>query len=152
MPTLNARIGFWIALLVVGFGAGLWLMWGQVEDARARASAANAQALELGSRLEGYAKTLEQMQERQQQTDASIAARAEQDNQMRSQLSQLRADMREVISSDPESKEWGAVPLPGPVAERLWGPAKPAAGRAADSPRAAAGKPAAGQAGAGAGK
>ena len=142
MPTLNARIGFWLALLVVGFGAGLWLMWGQVEDARARATAANAQALELGSRLEGFAKTLDDLQARQHQTDESLATRAQQDTTMQAQLSQLRADLKEVMTSDPESKEWGAVPVPGAVAERLWGPAKPAAGGTADHPRAATGKPA----------
>lgn len=152
MPALSARFGFWLALLVAGFGAGLWLMWGQVEDARARAAAANAQALELGSRLEGYAKTLEQLQQRQQQTDESLATRAQQDTTMQAQLSQLRADLKEVMTSDPEAKEWGAVPVPGAVAERLWGPAKPPAAAAADRPRAAAGKPAGRPGGTGAGQ
>lgn len=152
MPTLNARIGFWLALMVAGFGAGLWLMWGQVSDARASAAAANAQALELGSRLEGYAKTLTELQEKQRQTDETIAARSEQDTQMITQLSRLRADLKGVIDSDPTSKEWGAVPVPGPVADRLWGPAKPASGGAPDRARATTGKPVTGQARTGTGE
>jgi uncharacterized protein HemX len=149
---MNARIGFWLALLVAGFGAGLWLMWGQVGDARARAAAAKDQVLELRGVVDGYAKVIEQVQQRQQQTDESLATRAVQDTTMQAQLSQLRADLKEVMTSDPESKEWGAQPVPGAVAERLWGPAKPAAGGAADRAGAAAGKPAGRSAGAGASK
>lgn len=138
---MQARLGFWAALLVAGFGAGMWLMWGQVSDARDRAATANAQALELGSRLEGYAKTLEDMQTRQQLTDASLATRAEQDNEMQSQLFRLRADLREVIESDPVSQAWGSVPVPDAVANRLWGAPSAAAVGAGNRAGAATGKP-----------
>ena len=140
---IGARLWFFAALIVAGFSAGLWLMWGQVTDARANAAAANSKADEAAIRVDGWIKTVDDIKERQRQMDEVIATRSEQDNKMQAQLYQLRADLKGVYESDPISKAWATEPIPSFVAERLWGPPSTPAPGTTDNSRAAAGKPAA---------
>src|SRR5574341_678885 len=118
MNALGARLGFWIVLILLGAGAGGYVMWGQVQDARAAQKEAQARLLELG-------KQLSDLQARQSQTDATLATRRKQEANFLGQLSRLRSDLERVIEDDPEASAWGADCVPAAVAERLRLPADP---------------------------
>lgn len=118
MTAIGARLGFWVALTLIGAAAGGWLMWGQVQDARTRALAAEEQAVELGKRLE-------EISMRQAQTDASLAARRLQSGDLTSQLFRLRSDLNRMIRDDPASTKWASDCVPGAIADRMRLPADP---------------------------
>lgn len=118
MTSLGARLGFWIALILIGVGAGGWFMLGQVQDARARAESAETRADELG-------KSLRELAARQALTDASLATRRRQSDALTAQLGRLRSDLEKVTRDDPASNEWAADCVPAAVADRLRLPADP---------------------------
>lgn len=122
---MKARLGFWIALVLVGLGAGVWLMAGWVEDARSAASAAERRALDLEARLSGYAQRLEDLEARQAVTDETVGARAKEDEEMQAQLDELSRRLLGVIRNDPESSSWASGCVPRAVADSLRLPADP---------------------------
>lgn len=118
MSTMGARLGFWLALVLIGAGASGWIMWGQVSDARKRADGAEQQVIDLGKRLEEIAA-------RQAQTDASLAARRRQSDALTQQLSQFRSDLDRLTRDDPEIQKWAGDCIPTAIAERMRLPADP---------------------------
>ena len=115
---MTARIGFWLALVAAGALSGGYLMWGQVQDARYAAKAAEDQAVSLG-------KQLAEVMARQASTDALLAARKRSDNALTAQLKQLRSDLDKAFRHDPETAAWSDTCVPGVVADRLRLPADP---------------------------
>lgn len=115
---MSVRVGFWLALFAVGAASGGWLMWGQVQDARASAQAANDRAKELG-------KSLEALRASQVAVDALLADRKRQESVLASQLGRLRSDLDRVLSDDPKSSSWAAECVPVAVAQRLRLPVDP---------------------------
>lgn len=119
MSTLGARLGFWLALVLIGAAAAGWFMWGQVSDARTRAENAEQQVIDLGKRLEA-------VMARQAQTDASLAARRRQSDVLTQQLSKFRSDLERLTRDDPETSKWSADCIPATAADRLRLPIDPA--------------------------
>ena len=108
--------------LVIAALAGLsWLLWGQVSDARKRAETAEARVTELAGKLTGFQTVIDEMGRRQSETEATVAARMAEDNDMQRQLSTLRIDLNEVMKNDPQSSAWADMPIPDALIGRLWG-------------------------------
>ena len=122
---MTARLGFWIALVLVGLGAGVWLMAGRVEDAHSAAVAAERRALDLEASLSGYAQRIETIEARQAATDETVGARSKEDEVMQAQLFELNRRLLEAIRNDPESSSWASGCVPGAVAVSLRLPADP---------------------------
>lgn len=116
MPSvIGWKAALFAAILVIGFGSGIYVMWGQVQDARAVAQAASEQAETLGKQLEDLAK-------RQAASDALLAVRKRKDNELSQQLIKLRSDLDGALTDEPK---WAADCIPGAVADRLRLPADP---------------------------
>lgn len=116
MPTvIGWKAALFGAVLVIGFGSGIYFMWGQVSDARALAQAASEQAATLG-------KSLEDMVKRQAASDALLAIRKQKDNELSAQLTRLRSDLNGALNDEPK---WASDCIPGAIAERLHLPADP---------------------------
>lgn len=114
MPALIGwKAALLAAVLIMGFGSGIYVMWGQVQDARAVAQAASEQAAALGKQLEDLAK-------RQAASDALLVVRKRKDNELSQQLTKLRSDLDGALTSEPK---WAADCIPGAVADRLRLPA-----------------------------
>lgn len=121
MMTLRAKIyaGLAIALLVAGFGVGVWLMYGWVQDARAVADAAKTEADRLTTVVADYRVLIDDMAKKQRATDATLATAAEQGNRLRGELASLKTDLDEIARHDPETKAWADQPVPRAYLERL---------------------------------
>lgn len=116
MPTLIGwKAGLLAVILIAGFGSGIYVMWGQVQDARAAAQAAAEKADTLGKQLEDLAK-------RQAASDALLAVRKRKDNELSQQLIKLRSDLDGALTDEPT---WAAGCIPGAVADRLRLPTDP---------------------------
>lgn len=114
MPALIGwKAGLLAAILIAGFASGIYFMWGQVQDARASAQAANEKADTLGKLYEEQAK-------RQAASDALLAVRKRKDNELSQQLTKLRSDLDGALSNEPK---WAAGCIPSAVADRLRLPA-----------------------------
>lgn len=114
MPTVTGwKAALLAAILIIGFGAGIYVMWGQVQDARTTAREAKDKAVELGKSLEDLAK-------RQAASDALLAVRKRKDNELSQQLIKLRSDLDGALTDEPK---WAADCIPGAVADRLRLPA-----------------------------
>ncbi|NYT68826.1 hypothetical protein [Pusillimonas noertemannii] len=126
--------------LVIAALAGLsWLLWGQVSDARKRAETAETRVTELAGKLTGFQKAIDEMSRRQSETEATVAARMAEDNDMQRQLSALRIDLNEVMNNDPQSSAWADMPIPDALIGRLWGNPHHSTGAAEDRAGDAAG-------------
>lgn len=128
MSALKALLGscwLWLAVFAAGVGAGGYFMHGQVQDARAAAQAAQAQAKEANGKAEELGKSLDSMLARQAQTDASLAARKRQESILQAQLKGLNSDLERAFKNDPTSSAWGAYCVPDSIADRLRLPADP---------------------------
>lgn len=122
MSALKALLGsywLWLAVFAAGVGAGGYVMYGQVQDARSAATAAQAQAKEASGKAEELGKSLALVLARQAQTDASLAARKRQESTLQAQLKSLNSDLDRAFKNDPTSTVWGADCIPNAVAERL---------------------------------
>lgn len=116
MPTMIGwKAALIAAILVIGFGSGIYVMWGQVQDARSLAKEANQKAVDLGKSLEDLAK-------RQAASDALLAARKRKDNDLDRQLIKLRSDLDGALNDEPT---WSSDCIPGAVADKLRLPADP---------------------------
>lgn len=116
MPTvIGWKAALFAAILIIGFGSGIYVMWGQVQDARTTAKEAKDKAVELGKSLEDLAK-------RQAASDALLAVRKRKDNELSQQLIKLRSDLDGALTDEPK---WAADCIPGAVADRLRLPADP---------------------------
>lgn len=116
MPTVIGWKGALLAgLLLAGFGTGIYVMWGQVQDARALAKEASDRADSLGKQLTDLAK-------RQADTDALLAVRKQKDNELSAQLTKLRSDLNGALNDEPK---WASDCIPGTIADRLRLPADP---------------------------
>lgn len=128
MSALKALLGsywLWLAVFAAGAGAGGYVMYGQVQDARSSATAAQAQAKEAKGQAEELGKSLALVLVRQAQTDASLAARKRQEAILQAQLKGLNSDLDRAFKNDPTSTVWGADCVPVAVADRLRLPADP---------------------------
>lgn len=128
MSAMKALLGsywLWLAVFAAGAGAGGYLMYGQVQDARSAAKAAQDQAKEANGKAEELGKSLASVLARQAQTDASLAARKRQEVILLAQLKGLNSDLDRAFKNDPTSKAWGADCVPAAVADRLHLPADP---------------------------
>lgn len=116
MPTvIGWKAALLATILVIGFGSGIYVMWGQVQDARTVAKEANQKATDLGKQLEDLAK-------RQAASDALLAVRKRKDNELSQQLIKLRSDLDGALTNEPQ---WASDCIPGAVADRLRLPADP---------------------------
>lgn len=93
-------------------------MYGQVEDARKRAEEAEQKAIDLG-------KLLEEIEARQELTDASLATHRRQSDALKAQQLKLRSDLEKVMRDDPQSSAWAADCVPDAVADRMRLPVDP---------------------------
>lgn len=128
MFSLKALLGshwLWLALFAAGAASGGYLMYGQVQDARAAAEAARKEAKEANGKAEELGKSLASVLARQAQTDASLAARKRQEAALTAQLKELNSDLDRAFKDDPNSATWGADCVPAAVADRLRLPADP---------------------------
>lgn len=128
MSALKALLGsywLWLAVFAAGVGAGGYFMHGQVQDARAAASAAETRAKEADDKAESLGKSLDSMLARLAQTDASLAARKRQESILQAQLKGLNSDLDRAFKNDPTSSAWGADCVPAAIADRLRLPADP---------------------------
>lgn len=128
MPALKALLGsywLWLAVFAAGVGAGGYFMHGQVQDARALANLAQAQAKEAKGHAEEMGKSLALVLARQAQTDASLAVRKRQEAILQAQLKGLNSDLDRALKNDPTSTAWGSDCVPAAVADRLRLPADP---------------------------
>lgn len=128
MSALKVLLGsywLWLAVFAAGVGAGGYFMHGQVQDARAAAEAAQAQAKEANGKAEELGKSLDLMLARQAQTDASLAVRKRQEAALSAQLKELNSDLDRAFKNDPTSSAWGADCVPAAIADRLRLPADP---------------------------
>lgn len=134
LKTLLGSYWLWLAVFAAGVGAGGYVMYGQVQDARSSASAAQAQAKEAKGQAEELGKSLALVLARQAQTDASLAARKRQEATLQAQLKSLNSDLDRAFKNDPTSTAWGADCVPDAVADRLRLPADPDCAGARPSP------------------
>lgn len=125
LKSLLGSYWLWLAVFAAGVGAGGYIMHGQVQDARAAAQAAQAQAKEANGKAEELGKSLDSMLARQAQTDASLAARKRQESILQAQLKGLNSDLERAFKNDPTSSAWGADCVPSAIADRLRLPADP---------------------------
>lgn len=125
LKTLLGSYWLWLAVFAAGVGAGGYVMYGQVQDARSSASAAQAQAREAKGQAEELGKSLALVLARQAQTDASLAARKRQEAILLAQLKGLNSDLDRAFKNDQPSSVWGAGCVPDAVADRLHLPADP---------------------------
>lgn len=128
MLALRSLLGsywLWLAVFAAGAGAGGYVMYGQVQDARAAAKAAQDQAREANGKAEELGKSLASVLARQAQTDASLAARKRQEAALTAQLKELNSDLDRAFKNDPISAAWGADCVPDAVAKRLRLPSDP---------------------------
>lgn len=128
--------GHWLWLVLFGAGVGLggYLMLGQVHDARAVAEAAKKDAKEASDRAEELGKSLDSVLARQAQTDASLAARKRQGDDLQAQLKGLHSDLDRVLKDDPKASVWGADCVPDAVAAKLRLPSDPDCPAAGSAP------------------
>lgn len=115
MPTVGVTLAIAAALVFTGAAGGGYLMWGQVQDARAVAKDASERATNLGKQLDDLAK-------RQADTDALLAVRKRKDNELTAQLTKLRSDLNGALKDEPA---WSADCVPPAVADRLRLPLDP---------------------------
>lgn len=137
MSALKALLGsywLWLAVFAAGVGAGGYVMYGQVQDARSAASAAQEQAREANGRADELGKSLALVLARQAQTDASLAVRKRQEATLQAQLKSLNSDLDRAFKNDQKSTVWGADCVPDAVADRLHLPADPDCSRARPAP------------------
>ena len=134
LKTLLGSYWLWLAVFAAGVGAGGYVMYGQVQDARSSASAAQAQAKEAKGQAEELGKSLASVLARQAQTDASLAARKRQEAILLAQLKGLNSDLDRAFKNDQPSSVWGADCVPDAVADRLHLPADPDCAGARTSP------------------
>lgn len=137
MSALKALLGsywLWLAVFAAGVGAGGYVMYGQVQDARSSASAAQAQAKEAKVQAEELGKSLALVLARQAQTDASLAVRKRQEATLQAQLKSLNSDLDRAFKNDQTSTSWGADCVPDAVADRLHLPADPDCSSARPTP------------------
>lgn len=137
MSALKALLGsywLWLAVFAAGVGAGGYLMYGQVQDARSAATAAQAQAKEAKGQAEELGKSLALVLARQAQTDASLAVRKRQESTLQAQLKSLNSDLDRAFKNDQTSTLWGADCVPDAVADRLHLPTDPDCAGARSSP------------------
>jgi uncharacterized protein HemX len=134
MKSLLGSYWLWLAVFATGVGAGGYVMYGQVQDARSSAEAAQAQAKEAKGHAEELGKSLASVLARQAQTDASLAARKRQEAALSAQLNELNSDLDRAFKDDPTSSSWGADCVPDAVADRLRLPKDPDCASARPSP------------------
>lgn len=137
MFALKAMLGshwLWLILFAAGAASGGYLMYGQVQDARSAADAAQAQAKEANAKAEELGKSLASVLARQAQTDASLAARKRQESILQAQLKGLNSNLDRVFKNDQTSSAWGADCVPDAVADRLRLPKDPDCAGARSSP------------------
>lgn len=125
LKSLLGSYWLWLAVFAAGVGSGGYVMYGQVQDARAAADAAQAQAKEANGKAEELGKSLALVLARQAQTDASLAARKRQEVILQSQLKGLNSELDRAFKDDPTSSSWGADCVPAAIADRLRLPADP---------------------------
>lgn len=125
LKALLAGHWLWLALFAAGVGAGGYLMYGQVQDSRAAAEAAQKDAKEASEKADELGKSLELVLARQAQTDASLAARKRQEAALQAQLKGLNSDLERAFKDDPNSAVWGADCVPDVIAKRLRLPPDP---------------------------
>lgn len=125
LKSLLGSYWLWLAVFAAGAGAGGYVMYGQVQDARAAAQLAQAQAKEANGKAEEMGKSLASVLDRQAQTDASLAVRKRQEAALAAQLRELNSDLDRALKDDPTSFAWGADCVPPAVAQRLRLPADP---------------------------
>jgi uncharacterized protein HemX len=128
MSAVKALLGsywLWLAVFAAGVGAGGYVMYGQVQDARSAAQAAQAQAKEANGKAEELGKSLASVLARQAQTDASLAVRKRQEATLQAQLKSLNSDLDRAFKNDQTSTVWGADCVPDAVADRLHLPSDP---------------------------
>lgn len=115
MSALGIKLALIAILFASGAAGGGYLMWGQVQDARAVAKQASERADDLGKQLDDLAK-------RQADTDALLAVRKRKDNELTAQLTKLRSDLNGALKDEPA---WSADCVPSAVADRLRLPLDP---------------------------
>lgn len=115
MSSAGIKIAILLGLFMAGVAGGGYLMWGQVQDARAVARDANQKAVDLG-------KSLEDLVKRQAASDALLAVRKRKDNELSQQLIKLRSDLEGALTNEPA---WASDCIPRAVADKLRLPADP---------------------------
>lgn len=122
IPSAVLRYGLiGLSMLTAGLALTVWLLYGQVGDARSAAGLAKERVQELATTVTGFRLVLDDLVQRQQTTNSTLAARADEDMRMQTQLSVLRGDLNKVMKDDPNASAWGASAVPDALIDRVWG-------------------------------